>query len=44
MMWFIDNGVLTRKKSTTAIPFEVEDGAAELIIPEFHSFFLFLFF
>ena len=34
MMWFIDNGVLTRKKSTTAIPFEVEDGAAELIIPE----------
>lgn len=34
MMWFVDNGVLTRKKSTTAIPFEVEDGAAELVLPE----------
>lgn len=34
MIWYIDNGVLTRKESRTAIPFEAEDDAAELILPE----------
>lgn len=34
MIWYIDNGVLTRKESRNAIPFEAEDDAAELIIPE----------
>lgn len=34
MKWYIDNGVLICKEKKAAIPFEVEDGATEIIVPE----------
>lgn len=34
MKWYIDKGVLICKEKKAAIPFEVEDGATEIIVPE----------